>query len=316
MLRTRNRSIKDFVSKDKEKDDGISRVLGSGTKDLKNESSSQRTCSYTLWNISINSYIKNSFIFNFVWSLTFSRRALLPRSRQQLFFVLQLTLPLRMPYVPIATPPTDVRKISFRVTSIAPSPAWTLTWRAGRGMTTHVSDTWAGTGRGDQSFPRRHAYFFLLPSSGTGNREKTGDKQVKHSSNKSFRGQQLKKMSMRCGLLRCVGVHVHDVQEHGKRGLLSLLAPLGTGRGDQWFPWRQPRIHDPPRLIILSSRVVTAAEILIRIVLVVNEFNLFFWVMEPIKQPKQFFHANFISTESYMDPTPCIDMPVFHPQVW
>ena len=35
MLRTRNRSIKDFVSKDKEKDDGISRVLGSGTKDLK-----------------------------------------------------------------------------------------------------------------------------------------------------------------------------------------------------------------------------------------------------------------------------------------
>ena len=193
MPRTRNRSIKDFVSKDKEKDDGISRVLGSGTKDLKNESSSQRTCSYTLWNISINSYIKNSFIFNFVWSLTFPRRAFLPRSRQQLFFVLQLTLPLRMPYVPIATPPTDVRKISFRVTSIAPSPAWTLTWRAGRGMTTHVSDTWAGTGRGDQSFPRRHAYFFLLPSSGTGNREKTGDKQVKHSSNKSFRGQQLKK---------------------------------------------------------------------------------------------------------------------------
>ena len=163
MLRTRNRSIKDFVSKDKEKDDGISRVLGSGTKDLKNESSSQRTCSYTLWNISINSYIKNSFIFNFVWSLTFPRRAFLPRSRQQLFFVLQLTLPLRMPYVPIATPPTGVRKISFRVTSIAPSPAWTFTWRAGRGMTTHVSDTWAGTGRGDQSFPRRHAYFFSSP---------------------------------------------------------------------------------------------------------------------------------------------------------
>ena len=46
--RTRDRSTKDFVSKDKEKEDGISRVLGFGTKDLRNESSSQRTSSYTL----------------------------------------------------------------------------------------------------------------------------------------------------------------------------------------------------------------------------------------------------------------------------
>ena len=36
MPRTRNRSAKDFVSKDKEKEDGISLVLGSGTKDLRN----------------------------------------------------------------------------------------------------------------------------------------------------------------------------------------------------------------------------------------------------------------------------------------
>ena len=72
MPRTRNRSTKDFVSKDKEKEDGISRALGSGNKDLRNESSSQRTPSYPFWNISINSYIKKSFIFNFVWSLTFS----------------------------------------------------------------------------------------------------------------------------------------------------------------------------------------------------------------------------------------------------
>ena len=37
----------DFVSNDKENEDGKSRVLGPGTKDLRNESSSQRTCSYT-----------------------------------------------------------------------------------------------------------------------------------------------------------------------------------------------------------------------------------------------------------------------------
>ena len=30
---------------------------------------------------------------------------------------------------------------------------------------------------------------------------------------------------MRCGLLQCLGVHVHAIQEHGKRGLLSLLTP-------------------------------------------------------------------------------------------
>ena len=41
MPRTRNRSTKDFVSKDREKEDGISHVLGSGTKNLRNESSSQ-----------------------------------------------------------------------------------------------------------------------------------------------------------------------------------------------------------------------------------------------------------------------------------
>ena len=116
------------------------------------------------------------------------------------------------------------------------TPGWTLTWRDRRGMTSHVSDTWAG-----------------------------------------------------------------------------------TGRRDQWFPWRQPRIHGPPRPIILSCRV-TAAEILIGIALVVNEFILFYFifvflVMEPTKQPYiQFFAflANVISTASYMDPTPCIDMPFFH----
>ena len=37
------------------------------------ESSSQPVRSYTLWNISINSYIKKSFIFISVWSLTFYR---------------------------------------------------------------------------------------------------------------------------------------------------------------------------------------------------------------------------------------------------
>ena len=36
MPRTRNRSTKEFVSKDKEKEDEISRVLGSGTKELRN----------------------------------------------------------------------------------------------------------------------------------------------------------------------------------------------------------------------------------------------------------------------------------------
>ena len=36
MPRTRNRSTRDVVNKDKGKQNGISRVLGSGTKDLRN----------------------------------------------------------------------------------------------------------------------------------------------------------------------------------------------------------------------------------------------------------------------------------------
>ena len=50
--------LKTSWAKRKTKEEGISRVLGCGTKDLRNESSSLRTCSYTFWNININSYVK------------------------------------------------------------------------------------------------------------------------------------------------------------------------------------------------------------------------------------------------------------------
>ena len=56
MLRTRKGSGKAFVTKSKHKKNRIFLVLGSGSRDIfetENEPSSQRTCSYTLWNLDI-----------------------------------------------------------------------------------------------------------------------------------------------------------------------------------------------------------------------------------------------------------------------